>query len=345
MSSKAVSLRDIAVKAGVSKVTVSYALNGSGRVSSETRKQIQRLAREMDYRPQPAAKLLRSNQKGQLGLIFAGETERFAETGFSGPILGAFIEACENIGNGYHIESSTFGTGRRFVPPHCVIGSTVDGLVIGGKPSPELERWLHEDNTLPWISFDEPAEYSVIQAFDLGVMRTVQYYYSIGHRRIAFVGGPERYSQHRLGMEGFKKACHDFNLEARNDSWLTMMEIGLDTAADHYIPWAMDFLSTPEIPTAIHCQDLRFALALCYAARAKGLRIPEDLSISGTGPTSFAENTCPALTALQPNYVSGINRAVGMLQQLIRGQQVIERQCWIDPQLVLRNTTGPAPQR
>ena len=176
-------------------------------------------------------------------------------------------------------------------------------------------------------------------------MRTVEYFYSVGHRRVAFVGGPERFSQHGLGLEGFRKACQNLDLDTHGGSWIQMMEIGLDTAADDYIPWAMDFLSGPEIPTAIHCQDLRFALALCYAAREKGLHVPRDLSISGTGPAGFAENTCPALTALQPNYVGAMNRAVGMLQQLIRGQQVIESQCWIDSLLVLRNSTGPAPQQ
>lgn len=343
MGSKPVSLQDIAAKAGVSKVTVSYALNGSGRVSAETRKLIQELARDMDYRPQLAAKLLRSNQKGQLGLIVAGQTERFAETGFSGPILGAFIEACENIGNGYHIEISSFGTGRRFIPPRCATGGMVDGLLIAGKTSPELEQWLLEQNTLPWIGFDEPAEYCVIQAFDVGVIRTIQYLCSMGHKRIAFVGGPKRYSQHGLGLEGFKRASQTFNLDIRYEKWISTIEIGLDTAADDFIPWAMDFLDTPDRPTAIHCQDLRFALALCYAAREHGLRVPDDLSIVGTGPSGYAENTCPALTALQPNYISAVNRAVGMLQQLIRGQRVIERQCWIEPTLVLRHSSGQAP--
>lgn len=340
MSQKPVTLMDLANRVGVSKVTVSRALNGSGRMSDKVRDEIRRVAVEMDYRPKLAAKFLRSDHTNQLELIITEPQAIMAQSGFFGPILAAFVNVCEADWRGYHIEICP-REGAAFVPPQNVAGGLVDGVIVAGKASAELQAWLNENSLVPWVSLDEEAEYCVTQAYGRGVFQAVQYLVEAGHREILFVGGDDEFLVSQQAVEGFKKAVKTFGLAGGNaEPLIHRISLEMDLHAADFVDWARNILSVRPHSTAVYCNDLRLAHAFSFAAAMERIRIPEELSIIGLGPENYAVAGIPKVTSLHPNFKAAVARASAMIKQRIQGAAVVSPQCQVDMDFVMRGSTG-----
>ena len=99
-----VKLKDIADRAGVSVAAVSAALNGTGTVSAAMRERVRKVAQEMNYEPNFAAKLLKQKQNNDLGLIVSDIPERIFGSGYFMPMISCFIRQCEELGLRCQIE-------------------------------------------------------------------------------------------------------------------------------------------------------------------------------------------------------------------------------------------------
>ncbi|MBN4061062.1 LacI family DNA-binding transcriptional regulator, partial [bacterium AH-315-I18] len=208
---QAVTMQDVANRLGVSHTTISQVLRGVGRISEERQHEIRRVVQEMGYHPHVGAQLLSRKKTGQLGLIISQSLDIALESGFFGPILGNFISACQEEGQSYDIEVVSLDEAQPFEPPRQLTGQLVDGTLIAGGLRPALADWLRTQNR-PWVCIDDEAPYSVHSLLDDGVYQAVQHLAALGHRRIAFMGGPMKYRSHRLMRDGFDRAVLDFRL-------------------------------------------------------------------------------------------------------------------------------------
>ena len=342
-SPKRPTVKDVAREAGVSHTTVSLALRGSSRVATERAAAIRKLAKEMDYQPRAAAQLLRGRHTGHVGLLFTGGVEA-TEAGFTGPILGQFIKSCESEGVRYHIEFLDPDDGEDGSPYQFTSG-LVDGSLVAGWVNPAVHKWLDLHPEYPWVSVDEPAEYSVTTATDEGVYQALRHLAALGHRRIAYGGGPDEYLTHRLGREGLRRAAADFQ-STLCDVYTTLWpppsrreELQL------YLDWAQRILSLPDRPSAIVCHGIHAARAVIHAALLKGIRVPEDLSVIAYGTATDAEKGCPRLSCLEPDFASVVRKALDMLQQRLAGRRIDQQKQTVSPSLVLRDTVASAKQQ
>ena len=95
MKKKSVKLKDIAIQAEVSVATVSAALNGTGRIGDELRSRIMEVARQMNYEPNLAARLLKQKHCNDIGLVISDPPRRIAGSGFFQPMIYHFIQLCD----------------------------------------------------------------------------------------------------------------------------------------------------------------------------------------------------------------------------------------------------------
>ena len=345
--SSRVTIRDIARQAKASITTVSSALHGKGRVSETQRVRIQEIAREMGYQPKLAAQLLRANSTGHVGLILpGGEVTDVSESGHAGPILAHFIRTCEQRGLRYHVEFVEPNDDDFFEPPRQLAGGLVDGVLVGGYVNESLRVWLAE-RKVTWVSVDEPSDYCVLSADDEGLYEATERLAALGHRRVAYVGGPLRYLSHRQALEGFQRAATEFRLETKEQEWLSFVDdksrpVLLQEGAD----WAGKILAKKDRPTAIVCHNMVVARGIIYQALRMGIDVPRDLSVIAVGLSADAEKNLPCLTAVEVDFATLVDHAMNALLRKLDGERGLEKPQTkrVRPHLVMRDTVAP-PRR
>ncbi len=334
-----VTITDIARRAGVSVTTVSAALGGPGRVSSERQAQIQALAAEMGYQPSLAARLLRSRQTGQIGLVVGGgEPGELAVGGFWGPILAQFVASCGQMAQAYHIE---FYQAQSASPaPRQILGRLVDGTIVAGVVDTALRAWLAGQTEYPWVSLDEPGETAVYSAADAGIYEAARHLAALGHRRVAYLGGPRQYQTHELGAQGFERAKREFGFECPPERELFIVGTANTDVAVEQLRLAQALLAGPQRPTAVICHGVPTARAVVFAAAERGWRVPADLSVIGYGVGTDALQSYPALACVEPDFPALVGKAIELLRERLAGREPAARQVAVKPQLILRDSVA-----
>lgn len=182
-----VKLKDIADRAGVSVAAVSAALNGTGTVSAAMRERVRKVAQEMNYEPNFAAKLLKQKQNNDLGLIVSDIPERIFGSGYFMPMISCFIRQCEELGLRCQIEYYDLTKAEKL--PALLTNGLAGGVLHGGVISPALREWLKKNPEFPFVAFEEEAEYNIMSDYSLSFYKAVQYLVALGHRRFGLAGG------------------------------------------------------------------------------------------------------------------------------------------------------------
>ncbi|MGH7214801.1 MAG: LacI family DNA-binding transcriptional regulator [Tepidisphaeraceae bacterium] len=342
-----VSVTDIARRVGVAQSTVSAALHGRGRVGRECRDRILATAKALGYEPRVAAQLLRALRTGQLGVIVAATDAPHAFLDeIPRLVVGHFVQACLQKDYRYMIDFHHHAKAAgHFTPPRLVTAKLVDGTILVGDVGEELRQWLHHRQTHPWVSIEEPADHCVLSAAESGVDEAVRMLAGLGHRVFAYAGGPERYSQHRLGYQGFRQAVRELGFRGE----VVAFPGGLTAErAREVLAWARALMSrsiggdNPR-PTAFVCHGESISRAVVHAATERGLSVPGDLSVTSYGSVGEATRRYPHLTTIENDYTEMTGIAMQMLWKQIAGEAVPTPCVWVKPRLVPGETTGPAP--
>ncbi len=171
-----------------------------------------------------------------------------------------------------------------------------------------------------------------------GGMAATQHLLELGHRRIAYLGGQAEAACNRARMHGFRAA---------------MESAGLRVGADHIragrfryddgVVQGDDLLDLPNPPTAVFAGSDDIGVGVLEAARARGLRIPEDLSVVGFDDTQLARFASPPLTTVrQPLHDMG-RVALRTALELAAGEHVASHYVELATRLIVRRSTGAAP--
>ena len=341
---KKVTVFDVAKRAGVSHTAVSMALRGSPQIGAEQTKKICALAEKLGYYPKAAAQMLRSGRTGYLGIIMAGSSvDVVAEAGFGGLILAHFLGQCQSRSIRNSVEFFQPGQNGRFAPPHILAGNLVDGVVLAGFVDAQLRDWLAKQSRYPWVSIDEPAPHSVLCSSDKGVAEAVHRLATLGHRRIAFWGGPTCFNTHRLELEGFRRAAAESNMDICSEHWVKDPELpDAGFGAKDMAAWSHKLLSGHSRPTAFICHGPECSREVIRSAAALGLSVPKDLSIYCFGGAADALSNTPYLSTIEVDFPSMVNEALSMLSSLLGTKRVPPRTEWFQPRIVDRETVAAA---
>lgn len=350
-TTESVTIRDLAREANVSPATVSLALRGSSKISDSCTKKVREVARRMNYRPRLAAQLMRSKRSGRIGLVLppTASNRSQAVMGFESPVLRDFVAACSRENIGYHIEffAGSAPTPDQIDPPKDLLNGLVDGVVLAGFVDENLRAWLAGQDEYPWVSLGDLAEHAVMDATDLGFYAAVQHLAALGHRKIAFACGNQKYAVHRLARAGFDRAVEEFAL----GSWCgehtlsTEPPLGQRSAERAAIfQWARALLDGDDRPTAVVCTSSLTARTLVALALERGLRIPDDLSIIAHGPAEMMEHGYPEISAIEPDYEQMVAISLSMMKRLIAGKSVDKPNVRVTPWTVMRDTVARPPE-
>lgn len=336
--SKKLTMQDIADLAGVSKATVSRCIHSPHLVRPEKRQRIREIIESHHYVYDAIAGDLSRKRSSVIGLIiptikssiFASSTHGIQEyarqNGFS--VL---------IGNSNYDPESEAALLKLF-QQRRVAGLILTGITTGVKDLlgelgrggiPCVVTWETVDNdSISYAGFD-----NFKAAFTM-----TEYLIRLQHRRIGLIIGPySRVGRVRLRLEGYRAALEAhgiaFDQSLVMERGYTLME-GKEAMAR--------LLSKPLRPTAVFAASDVLAMGALAAARERGIKVPEDVSVAGFDDIDFAAYCIPALTTIRvPAYEMG-QLAVKVLLDLIEGDTGEIRQYCLDTDLIIRGScAGP----
>ena len=331
-------IRQIAELAGVSIATVSRVLNGRGDVSEETREAVSRVIRENGYTANRNARGLSAGRTGLVGVLVPLVYPAY----FSGILAGAAEALSER--DFQIVLSPTGGEHDREVSIVDRLHGLTDGamIILPEESSEELERLLDSGFRFvvldPLMPLDERIP-SVSAAHMSGADQAMKHLLDLGHRRVGQITGPRGWVATEDRRRGYRAALAAAGILpdptlAREAS----PEIDPGRAA------AEQLLDLPEPPTAIFAFNDNIAIGAIQAARARGLRVPEELSVVGFDDVEYATIVTPALTTVRQPLAEMGRTGVSLLMRLLEGQRFETLHVELATRLVVRDSTAPPPR-
>jgi LacI family transcriptional regulator len=328
-------LAEIAEAAGVSLPTVSKVVNGRADVAASTRAKIEQLLGERNYR-HPGVRPGR--RSGLIDVVFAGLDSPWAME-----ILRGIEEWCSAHAMAAAVSAVRHGSARPASWTSALASHDTDGvLLVTSELTTDQLRQLREED-IPLVMVDpanlpEPDLPSVGATNWAGGIAATDHLVGLGHRRIGAITGPMDYLCSRARIDGYRSALEraglpfDPSLVHHGDF---MHEGGFARGGD--------LLDRSDRPTAIFAGSDQQALGVYEAARQRGLRIPEDLSVVGFDDLPVGRWVSPPLTTVRQPLTEMGQAAAEMLGTLIDGQPLASRRIELATDLVVRGSTAAPP--
>ncbi|MBD8079393.1 substrate-binding domain-containing protein [Cellulosimicrobium arenosum] len=294
-----VTARDVAREIGVSVSTVSRALAEPDRVATETRDRVVAAASRLGYRPNRAASGLRAGRTGALGLVVPD-----LENPYFASITKGVQARARRTGHAVFVVDAGEDP---VLEPELVAGlrSQTDGLVLCSPRAVVADLEAARDAPVVLVNLRIDDVPSVSTDDTRGVVLAVEHLRALGHRRVAYVGGPERSwsdGRRRAGLELAQSRCPDVETVALG-AFRPRVEGGR-AAAD---------LVVASGATAVLAYNDLVALGLVARLRERGVSVPEDLSVVGFDDTFVATLSSPPLTTVRTDLAQLGARAVDRL--------------------------------
>jgi DNA-binding LacI/PurR family transcriptional regulator len=308
-------------------------------VAAGTRDRILSTARELGWTPDSKARALSVSKALAVGLVIA----RTPETLRSDPFFPSFIAGLETVlsARGYSLLLHLVTEAQREEEVYRRLGSEgrVDGTFVTDlrvdDPRPALLAELGLPAVIIGPALAEPFWPAVGVDDAPGITETVEHLVALGHRRIAHVSGPLDSVHGRSRADAWSAALAKAGLPRSRC-------VEADFSAQSGVQATRELLETGEPPTAIvYANDLMAMAGLSWAA-SRGVRVPQDLSITGFDDTEIAAHLQPARTTVSMDVVTWGATAATRLLELLDGREAA--QIDLPPaRLVVRDSTGPAP--
>lgn len=326
-------MQDVANRAGVSIQTVSNLVNGREHLmSKKTRERVAQAMTVLEYRPNMRARGLRAAKTNEIGFLVVDDEARFLADPMNGTAMAGAGEMIRGRGFGMLIESAKLGEvdDGLFAP---LLQSRADGgiLYLSGPPG-DREVYVRRIVELgyPYVLFGEAREDglpAVAAENETGSHELATHLIEKGHRRIGFIAGRAAWPMIEQRFAGYRRALQDAGIEP--DPSLQLFR-GRWNPADG-AAMAHSLLALPDPPTAIMAGNDVLALGIFEAARDRGLRIPDDVAVTGFNDFEFAAFLQPALTTVAlPVWEMGEAAAEIVIDQIQRKDRPRVRQFPVD---------------
>lgn len=272
-----VSMKDIALRCGVSVATVSKALNGQPDIGEETRSRVEKVAKEMGYMTNASARALKTNRTYHLGVLFVDERRSGLGHEYFSAMLESFKVEAESHGYDITFINHNVAGKRSTYLQHCLYRG-VDGVVIAcvDFTDPQVRELV--DSGIPLVTIDHVFNNRLAVVSDnvTGLEELVRFIHSRGHRKIAFLHG-EGTTVTRNRLTGFYRACEELGLEIPEEYIRECVYHDPDRCAAA----TRELLELSEKPTCIIFPDDFSYIGGMNVLNEKGLQIPEDISVAG----------------------------------------------------------------
>ena len=304
-----VRLKDIAEACGVSVATVSRALNGLTNENKERTAFICQTAREMGYYPNAAARTLKTSRSNNIGILYENQMNHE----YFSSLLDALRTVADERGydltiigrNGSDSNETYYDHARR---------RNLDGVIMiqADFESTEVVRLANSD--MPTVVIDHAYEGcdSVSSDNRASLERIVCHVYNHGHRKIAFVTGQDS-AVMRERLAGFYKICAELGIRVPEG----FVREGRFHDPERCTAIVRELLSGEEKPTCILCPDDYSCLGALWDLKAKGVRVPEEVSLIGYDGVRMSRMIRPMLTTYRQDTEVIAREAVALLIEAI----------------------------
>ena len=342
-------LKDISRHLNLSVTTVSRALNGFPEVNEETRQLVKRTAIAMNYRPNQFARKLVTGRSGMVCMIIQASPDLSANIHFMEVVTGlSQYFSAHNMHFILHV-STEFDPLAAY--RSMVAGNLMDGYILT-HPTPNDPRvdFLRE-NDVPFVMHgrvDGDSDYPYYDIENAGIAKqSAEFLLSLGHQRIALLNGPAELSFAKQRKAGFLEAMSSTDMsdaDIIDDMNGVQVHYGQMTAEFGYRSTkAILVRSEKARPTAIICANILIAEGVYQAAKEKGLKIPEDLSVMAHDddiPLHRANDLKPTLTVTHSALRDALEPLANILMRRINGEESLKNLQKIAPaKLIIREST------
>ena len=324
------SLKDVSKAAGVSPSTVSRVITGSRPVDEETRERVMKAIRTLDYRPNLLARGLRNKSRKSIGLMVPSILhETFAN------FIYFVEEACVSSGFTMLLGNTQANAEAEERVLKNFIGMNVDGVIVSQVSDESSVVKSLNRLGIPVVGIDrapddEEADRVVVFNREAGEI-AARYLYSMGHRQIACISGPETVSLSRERLEGFRSVLAEKGVDVQYVS-------GPDFEFETGIAMVRKLFGQGYEFTAIWAQSDLLAIGAMQELARLGTRIPEDVSIMGMDGIQLGEMVRPTLTTIRQPFREICQHAVRLLLERIEHGHTKPTRIVVRPELIVRDS-------
>lgn len=306
---KGPSMRDIAKAVGVSAVTVSNALGGKTGMSDQVREQIVKTAQEMGYiNPRPQA----MNIPRDIGILIPDRF--FVPESYYGMFYKTLVKKLKENGHYSLMELLNAETEKNGELPDLIRNRHVDGLIMLGETSKDYYREIARCGTpVVFLDFydDSCSADSVVSDNTYGCYRLTAHLIREGHERIGFIGNPHATASIMDRYLGFYRAMLKNRLAIRPE-WILNDRDDDGIMREPVLP--------EELPDAFVCNCDTVAVQLMEQLKDRGLRIPEDISVTGFDDHTVGNPPVPSLSTYRPDTEAMAEIAVKKITERCAGK-------------------------
>jgi LacI family transcriptional regulator len=335
---KKATIKDVAESAGVALGTASRVINGASNVAPKFRQRVEAAIEQLGYRPNVLAQGMRRGVTRTIGIIIRDITL---------PGFASFVRAAQEIleeeGYALILTCSEDRKDRELDLLHILSSRRVDGLIMTScSESNEELLAVRSSMGIPVVLLDRKSEGSsdsLSMAHNDGISQAVEHLMDLGHARIALITGSVEVHSARDRIKGFTET-HKRKGIRLDKSLLRAREFGGDTG---FVETSA-LLSRANPPSAIIAGGVAMLPGIMRAVRARGLSVPEDISIVGSGDSDLAQMATPPITVVCWDYAEVGRAAASLLVQRIAGTSELEAQNLVFPTQLVTRSSCSAPK-
>ncbi|MFM9872695.1 MAG: LacI family DNA-binding transcriptional regulator [Fimbriimonadaceae bacterium] len=325
---------DVANRAGVGKVTVSYVLNGRAeaeRISQATIERVLRAAVELNYRPNAHARNLATRKSNAIGVVFQYGEFFSHHSNFITEVLRAVCMAC--VEADVDVTLHTRPSSDPMEEANFLSDGRVDAVILIRDIDDPVHKLLLDRN-FPAVLFfcrsDDPRAAFVSCDNYNGGRQAVNHLVGLGHRRIVMLRGPEGSVDSNDRYHGYLSALD--SAEIPHDPSLVL--------ADNDFTGLRQLIESDNPPTAAFTWSDDSAMDAILFLSELGMSVPTDLSVVGFDGTAAGGRFQPSLTSVRQPIAEIATAAVQLAIQLAATAQEMDRHITLAPQLITRESTA-----
>ncbi|MFO1137934.1 MAG: substrate-binding domain-containing protein [Paracoccus sp. (in: a-proteobacteria)] len=338
-------LKDVARAAGLSITQTSRALNGHSDVNEATRKRVKAVARSMNYQANISARKLVTGRSGMVALVVPQSGDL--------PQSGLFIEGVAGLSAQFSARAMQFvlHVARQDEPilevyRRLIGNGMLDGFVLFSPHDNDPRAAFLREQGIPFVVHGRiwpDADHAYFDIDNEGILYQItRHLTGLGHRRIAFLNGAPGHGFASARMRGYARALAEAGVAVDP----ALVRPGEMSEARGLVATVELFRIDGLRPTAIVCSDVRLAKGVYTALEALGLSIPGDVSVIAHDdhlPQLRASAFFPALSVTKAPLRDSWGPLVDCLNGLLDGAPLADLQIVGCHEMILRNSTGPAP--
>ena len=342
-----VNLRMLAEHLALSQTTVSLVLNNSPSAKSipqDTRDRVVAAARQLNYRPNYFARSLRQSKSMSVGVLAPDLSE-----GYFTRVMSGVVQELSAAHYFYFTACHDWKEELLEKYPRMLVERAIDGFLLLNTPSDLI------DVPLPVVAISSHSAVknvtNIVLDHHLAVGQALVHLYQLGHRRIAFMRGPQAIPDSEYRWESIQIVAREIGLKL-DPSLVIRIDAAGWSMKDGYHPMAPEIGHNPMKAllektrdfTAIFCFNDIAAIGAIRALKDAGLSVPQDVSVVGFDDIQSAAYATPSLTTVrQPLAEMGKRGAQILLERIANSAKDYPSEIVMAPELVIRESTGPAP--